>query len=143
MRKGADHTLTVLKSIRTARPDGAPIYVIVDNWSGNKTATICAWAAKRKVELCFTPTGASWANPIEPHFGALRSFAIGNSDPPNHPVLARLPALAQRPQAPPGGAGRPTPRTRPHPQRTPAPLGSATPDGRMISKPGQRCRSTH
>jgi hypothetical protein len=39
--------------------------------------------------LCFTPTGASWANPIEPHFGGLRSFVINNSDPPNHIVLAR------------------------------------------------------
>jgi hypothetical protein len=88
-RKGADHTLTALRSIRAARPDGAPIYVILDNWSGNKTAAIRAWAARNKVELCFTPTGASWANPIEPHFGALRGFALGNSDPPNHPVLAR------------------------------------------------------
>jgi hypothetical protein len=88
-RKGADHTLTALKSIRAARPDGAPIYVILDNWSGNKTATIRRWAAKHKVELCLTPTNASWANPIEPHFGGLRSFAIGNSDPPNHPALAR------------------------------------------------------
>jgi hypothetical protein len=88
-RKGADHTLTALKSIRAARPDDAPVYVIMDNWSGNKTPAIRAWAAKHKVELCFTPTAASWANPIEPHFGPLRSFVIGNNDPPNHPVLAR------------------------------------------------------
>ena len=88
-RKGADHTLTALKSIRAARPDGAPLYVILDNWSGNKTKRIRTWAARHKVELCFTPTQASWANPIEPHFGPLRSFVIGNSDPPNHPTLAR------------------------------------------------------
>ena len=30
-RKGADHTLAALKSIRAARPDGAPIYVILEN----------------------------------------------------------------------------------------------------------------
>jgi len=36
-RKGADHTLAALKSIRAARPDGAPIYVILDNLSANKT----------------------------------------------------------------------------------------------------------
>jgi transposase len=29
-RKGGDHSLTALKSIRAARPDGAPIYVIMD-----------------------------------------------------------------------------------------------------------------
>ena len=33
--------------------------------------------------------GASWANPIEAHFGLLRTFGMGNSDYPNHTVLAR------------------------------------------------------
>jgi hypothetical protein len=63
-RKGGDHSLSALKSIRAARPDGAPIYVIMDNLSANKTPAIRAWAARNKVELCFTPTNASWANPI-------------------------------------------------------------------------------
>ena len=64
-RKGGDHSLAALKSIRAARPDGVPIYVILDNLSANKTPAIRAWARKNKVELCFTPTQASWANPIE------------------------------------------------------------------------------
>ena len=88
-RKGGDHTLAALKSIRAARPDGAPIYVILDNLSANKTPAIRAWAKRNKVELCFTPTNASWANPIEAQFGPLRSFVIGNSNHPNHTVLAR------------------------------------------------------
>jgi transposase len=88
-RKGGDHTLAALKSIRAARPDGAPIYVILDNLSANKTPAIRAWAARNKVELCFTPTNASWANPIEAQFGPLRTFVMGASDHPNHTVLAR------------------------------------------------------
>jgi hypothetical protein len=36
-RKGGGHTLAALNSIRAARPDGAPIYVILDNLSANKT----------------------------------------------------------------------------------------------------------
>jgi transposase len=64
LRKGGDHTLAALKTIRAARPDGAPVYVICDNLSANKTPAIRAWAAKHKVRLCFTPTNASWANPI-------------------------------------------------------------------------------
>ena len=88
-RKGGDHTLTALKSIRAARPDGAPIYVIMDNLSANKTPPIRAWASKHKVRLCFTPTSASWANPIEAQFGPLRTFVMGGSDHPNHTVLAR------------------------------------------------------
>jgi hypothetical protein len=30
---------------------------------------IRTWAKRNKVELCFTPTNASWANPIEAQFG--------------------------------------------------------------------------
>ena len=49
LRKGGDHTLAALKSIRAARPDGAPIYVIMDNLSANKTPPIRTWAGKNKV----------------------------------------------------------------------------------------------
>ncbi|MET7770932.1 IS630 family transposase [Nocardia sp. NPDC005366] len=87
--KGGDHSLTALNSIRSARPDSAPIYVILDNLSANKTPRICCWATANNVELCFTPTNASWANPIEAQFGPLRTFVMGDSDHPNHPVLTR------------------------------------------------------
>jgi transposase len=89
LRKSGDHALAALKSIRAARPDGAPIYVILDNLSANKTPAIRNWAAKHKVRLCFTPTTASWANPIEAQFGPLRTFVIGGSDYPHHTALAR------------------------------------------------------
>jgi transposase len=87
-RKSGASTLAALKSIRAARPDGAPIYVILDNLSANKTPAIRAWAHDNNVELCLTPTYASWANPIEAHFGPLRTFVMGNSNHPNHTVLA-------------------------------------------------------
>jgi hypothetical protein len=51
LRKGGDHTLAALKSIRAARPDGAPIYAIMDNLSANKTPVIRIWAKKHKVKL--------------------------------------------------------------------------------------------
>lgn len=38
--------LVIMASIRAARPDGAPIYVILDNLSANKTPTTRAWAAR-------------------------------------------------------------------------------------------------
>jgi transposase len=87
--KGAGNTLAALRSIRAARPDGEPVYVIMDNLSAHKGPKIRAWAARHAVELDFTPTYASWANPIEPHFGPLRSFVLGGSDHPNHVVLTR------------------------------------------------------
>jgi hypothetical protein len=80
--------LAAIKSIRAARPDGAPIYVIMDNLSANKTPAVRAWVARHNVELCLTPTYASWANPIEAQFGPLRTFTMGASDHSNHPTLA-------------------------------------------------------
>jgi hypothetical protein len=88
-RKGGDHSLAAFQSIRAARPDGAPIYIICDNLSANTTPAIRAWAARNKVELCLTPTYASWANPIEAQFGPLRAFTMAGSNHPNHTVLAR------------------------------------------------------
>ncbi len=88
-RKGGDHTLAALKSIRAARQEGYRLYVILDNLSANKTPAIRKWAERANVELCFTPTSASWANPIEAQFGPLRTFTMAGSDHPNHTVLAR------------------------------------------------------
>jgi len=48
---------------------------------------ITAWCERNNVELCFTPTYSSWANPIECHVGLLRNFVLNNSDHPNHTVL--------------------------------------------------------
>jgi transposase len=88
-RKGADHTLAALQSIREGRPGGYRLYVILDNLSANKTPAIRRWAERANVELCFTPTSASWANPIEAQFGPIRTFVLGGSDHRNHTVLAR------------------------------------------------------
>ncbi|CAM5273032.1 hypothetical protein GCM10010329_79060 [Streptomyces spiroverticillatus] len=71
---------------RAARPDGSPAYVILDNLSAHKGAKIRAWAHKNNVKPCFTPTYASWANPIEAYFGPLRQFTLANSHHPNHTV---------------------------------------------------------
>jgi len=88
-RKSGANTLAALRSIRATRPDSDWIYVILDNLSAHKGKPIRKWAAKHKVELCFTPTYSSWANPIEAHFGPLREFVLNNSNHPNHVVLTR------------------------------------------------------
>jgi transposase len=87
--KGGAHTLAAFKTIRADRPDGAPIYIICDNLSANTTPAIRSWATAHNVQLCLTPTNASWADPIEAQFGPLRMFTMANSDYPNHVVLAR------------------------------------------------------
>ena len=80
-------TLAALKSIRAARPGGYRLFVILDNLSANKTPAIRRWASRENVELCLTPTSASWANPIEAQPGPVRTSVIGGSDHPNHTVL--------------------------------------------------------
>jgi transposase len=88
-QKSADNVLAALKTIREARVDGDWVHVILDNLSAHKGIKIREWAAKNRVELCFTPTYSSWANPIEAHFGPLREFVLNNSNHPNHVVLTR------------------------------------------------------
>ncbi len=57
--------------------------------SAHEGTAIRRWAKKHKVELCFTPTYASWANPIEAHFGPLRQFTIANANYAIHTVQTR------------------------------------------------------
>ena len=134
-RKSAAHTLAALKSIRARHSDGEWIYVILDNLSAHKGRAVRQWARDNRVELCFTPTYSSWANPIEAHFGPLREFVLNNSQHPNHTALTRrlhgLPALAQRQRPRPRPARRATPRTRPNPSRERPPLGPTTPTSSM------------
>lgn len=86
-QKGTDNSLAAIRSCRAARPDGEKIYVILDNLKAHQSKKIARWCAKNNVELCFTPTYSSWANPIECHFGPLRDFVLNNSDHRNHPSL--------------------------------------------------------
>ena len=88
-KKGAANTLAALRQIRAKRPDGKTVYVILDNLSAHKGDKIRTWCANHSVELCFTPTYSSWANPIECQFGPLREFVLNNSDHPSHAALAR------------------------------------------------------
>ncbi len=43
LHKGGANTLAALKSIRAARPDDQPVYVVLDNLSANKTRAIRTW----------------------------------------------------------------------------------------------------
>jgi transposase len=87
--KGSAATLRAIQSIRGYLDDGQPIHVILDNLNHHKNRDVREWCEANNVELVFTPTYASWANPIEAHFGPLRQFVLANSDHADHPALAR------------------------------------------------------
>ena len=143
--KGADHTLAALKSIRAARPGGYRLFVIMDNLAANKTPAIRRWVRRENVELCFTPTNASWANPIEAQFGPVRTFVMGNSDYRNHP---RWPAGCRTTCA----GATPTPATPtcwpPSAANEPASAANASNAGaarnlKPHDRPGERSWSAH
>ncbi|MFD0227486.1 hypothetical protein ACFVHH_26920 [Streptomyces hirsutus] len=71
------------------RPEGASTRIISDSLSAPTGADDRRWAKKNKVELCFTPACASWADPIGARFGPLRQFAPAGSHHPDHTVQTR------------------------------------------------------
>ena len=87
--KGWAPTLRAIQAIRASVADDKPIHVILDNLNHHKNRDVREWCANNHVELAFTPTYASWANPIEAHFGPLRQFVLANSDHADHPALGR------------------------------------------------------
>jgi hypothetical protein len=87
--KGAVHTLAALKSIRASRPGGYRLFVILGNLAADKAPVIRRWARRENAGLCRTPANASRANPVEAHFGPLRTLVMGACGHPDHPALAR------------------------------------------------------
>lgn len=105
---------------RQSRPDRLPA-------TYHRTHGVTYFHGCYSTELCFTPTNASWANPIEAHFRAAAAVHPGELQPPQPhrpgPGPARLSTLAQHQRPSPRRPGRPTQRTRPYSQRERHPLG--------------------
>ena len=76
--------LVFLKYLRELYPAFVLLYVILDNASAHAVDRILRYVSEHDIEFAFTPTNASWLNPIEPRFGPLRKFAIENCDPADH-----------------------------------------------------------
>src|SRR5262249_21037624 len=60
-RKGADHTLAALKSIRAARPGGYRLFLVFGKPSADKTPAIRRWPPRENVRLCLPPNHPSCA----------------------------------------------------------------------------------
>ena len=68
--------LAFLKHLYRRHP-GRELHIILDNLSVHKHATVLAWAARRRrLQLHFTPTYASWLNQIEIWFGILTKAVV-------------------------------------------------------------------
>jgi transposase len=97
-RKGGDHSLTALKSIRAARPDGAPIYVIMDNLSANKTPHHPRLGKEEQGRVVPDPDLRVLGQPDRGPVRALADLCDGRLEPSQRrrarPQAARLPAVA-------------------------------------------------
>jgi transposase len=80
--------LAFLKYLRSLYPFYVMVYVILDNFSPHTVPRVHEYAEASNMEFAFTPTNASWLNPIEAHFGPLRKFAVSNSNPKSHKEIA-------------------------------------------------------
>jgi len=88
-RKRRQEVLEVLKRMRNRYPPPLRIHLILDNFSPHKVAEVTQWCRHNNVHLIWTPTNASWLNPIECQFGPVKEFVIRNSDYADHPELRR------------------------------------------------------
>jgi len=86
-RKNWTTFLPFLKWLRGRYRGAEVLHVVLDNAGFHKKAEVLAYAAAHRIELYFTPTGASWLNRIECHFAALRKFALDNTDYRTHEDL--------------------------------------------------------
>ena len=88
-RKRSREVLGVLKRMRQRYPVEQRIHLILDNFSPHGTPAVRKWCRENNVHLIWTPTNASWLNPIECQFTPVKEFVIRNSCYEDHAELRR------------------------------------------------------
>jgi len=78
-RKRSREVLDVLRRMRRRYPADQRIHLILDNFSPRGTKPVKQWSGKNNVHLIWTPTNASWLNPIECQFTPVNAFVIRNT----------------------------------------------------------------
>lgn len=86
-RKRAREILGALKLMRKRYPAEQRIHLILDNLSAHATPAVRRWCRDNNIHLIWTPTNASWLNPIECQFTHVKEFVIRNSDYGDHDEL--------------------------------------------------------
>lgn len=87
-RKRAREVLGVLKRMRKRYPSEERIHLILDNFSPHATKEVRWWCKKNNIHMIWTPTNASWLNPIECQFSPVKEFVIHNTVYTSHEELA-------------------------------------------------------
>ena len=83
-RKRWREILRFFRYRRRCYPSDVRLYIILDNASPHEKEEVVRWARANKVTLVYTPTNASWLNPIESIFSGIQRFVFSNSDFTDH-----------------------------------------------------------
>jgi transposase len=89
VRKGKRHkeVLNVLKLLRNRYPEDQRIHLILDNFSPHGKSNVLRLCRKNNIHMIWTPTNASWLNPIECQFTHVKEFVIRGTNYQNHNEL--------------------------------------------------------
>jgi transposase len=86
-RKRHQELLGVLKLLRKKYPKNQRIHLILDNFSPHRKAMVLRYCRKNNIHLIWTPTNASWLNPIEFQFTHVEEFVIRGTYYQSHSEL--------------------------------------------------------
>lgn len=86
-RKRHQEFLGVLKLLRKKYPRDQRIHLILDNFSPHRKEAVLRYCRQHNIHLIWTPTNASWLNPIECQFTHVKEFVIRGSNYQNHSDL--------------------------------------------------------
>lgn len=83
-KKNRGTFLAFLRWLRGIYRDRGTLHIVLDNATFHSRPEILAYAKANDIRFYWTPTEASWLNRIESHFGALKKFALENTDYRTH-----------------------------------------------------------
>ncbi len=87
-RKRWQEILDFFKYLRRRYPPDERLYIILDNWSPHKKHELVHWTRAHNISLVYSPTNASWLNPIESIFSGVQRFVFSNSDFADHKEIS-------------------------------------------------------
>ena len=86
-RKRHQEALNVLKLLRNRYPKQQRIHLILDNFSPHRKKVVLRFCRRNNIHMIWTPTNASWLNPIECQFTHVKEFVIRGTNYKNHNEL--------------------------------------------------------
>jgi transposase len=77
----------VLKLLRRKYPKKQRIHLILDNFSPHRKLKVIKFCRRNNIHMIWTPTNASWLNPIECQFTHVKEFVVRGTNYQNHNEL--------------------------------------------------------